>query len=32
MTFCTRASKHVFAKRSAKKIDGTEKPKYVKPW
>ena len=31
MTFCTRASKHVFPKRSAKKIDGTEKPKYVRP-
>ena len=31
MTFCTRASKQVFPKRSAKKIDGTEKPKYVKP-
>ena len=31
MTFCTRASKHVFPKRSPKKIDGTEIPKYVKP-
>ena len=27
MTFWTRASKHVFPKRSFKMIDGTEKPK-----
>ena len=31
MTFWTRASKHVFPKRSAKMIDGTEKPKICKP-
>ena len=30
MTFWTRASKHVFPKRSAKMIDGTEKPKICK--
>ena len=27
MTYLTRSSKHVFPKRSAKMIDGTEKPK-----
>ena len=31
MAFWTRASKHVFPKRSAKMIDGTEKPKICKP-
>ena len=30
MTFWTHASKYVFTKRSAKMIDGTEKPKMCK--
>ena len=30
MTFLTRVSKHVLSKRSAKMIDGTEKPKVCK--